>query len=229
MATHPSLKSPYLTLILIRHAESWGNRWGRMEGHTSTALTRRGCQQARRLRAYLRQQSPPQVCYTSPTLRTAQTAAMLCAPDAQGQIVSLQTDPALQEIHPGIFQGLTWAEATVHYPHLCQQLCNQLTLVPIPQAESPHDARQRADHWLTHCLRQHQPGETVWGVSHSGILQHLVGAVLGCDRTWQIQIPHTALFEFWLSQPSDLTVDGLNPERWKIKQFNDCPHLDSSL
>ena len=216
----------YLKLLLIRHGQSMGNRVGRMEGQTSSALTALGCQQARRLRQHLYQCSEvPSCCYTSPLLRTVQTAAMFCAPapDGNGSMPPIVRDANLQEIHPGILQGLTWAEAMVCHPDLCQQLCTQLTLVPIPGAESPQAARQRAETWLAACLGRHGAGETVWAVSHAGFLQHLVAVVLGCDRTGQITIPHTAVFEFWLAGSSDPDVDGLNPERWKIKQFNIVP------
>ncbi|MEO1591464.1 MAG: histidine phosphatase family protein [Cyanobacteria bacterium J06632_22] len=232
----------YLKLVLIRHAESQGNRLGVMEGQSSTALTQLGVQQAQRLRTVLRSAPLPTLCQTSPALRALQTAAVLCAPRpgthwpdpkdsdpkdsdprAREPSVPLQTVPALQEIHPGIFQGLTWAAAEAQYPDLCQQLYTQLTLVPIPQAESALAARQRAQAWLAACLAQYGAGDTVWVVSHGGLLLHLVAVILGCDRTWQIQIPNTALFEFWLSDPSDLTVDALNPEHWKIKKFNQIP------
>ena len=220
---------PYLKLLLIRHAESMGNRLGQMEGQRSTALTQQGCQQATRLRASLRRTSAkkgltPTVCYSSPLLRALQTAAILCGPETPGgPEIPIQCQPDLQEIYPGIFQGLTWAEAEVRYPDLCQRLCTQLALVTIPKAETARAAQQRSQDWLRNCLHRHGAGETVWVVSHAGLLQHLVAAVLGCDRTWQIQIPHTALFEFWLAFPSDPTVDRLNPEYWKIKQFNQLP------
>ena len=223
--------NPHLKLILMRHAESWGNRLGQMEGQQSTALTRHGCDQALQLRQVLHrldaQMSYPTesvpICYTSPLLRALQTAAILCAPSVEQSALPMTVDTNLQEIHPGIFQGLTWAAAVARYPELCQRLCSQLDLVSIPEAESPVAARRRAAIWLTDCLGRHGPGETVWVVTHAGLLQHLVAEVLGCDRTWQMHISHTSRFEFWLANPGAPLGEHLNPERWQIRRFNQLP------
>ena len=57
-------------------------------------------------------------------------------------------------------------------------------------------------------------------------MQQLIGVIMGCDRTWQIPIRHTALFEFWLLGPKPTQTDRHNPEHWKIMKFNETPHLN---
>lgn len=227
----------YLKILLIRHAQSIGNVQGLMEGQSSTDLSVEGYAQAARLSEYLVAQDLPTRCYSSSLLRATQTAQVLIerlgrvdASDRPKQI-RLEKTEALQELHQGIFQGLTWAQAQASYPDICEQLLSSLSWQPIPQAESLVAARIRAKSWVKHVLKQHQLGDVVWAISHEGFLQQLVAVMMGCDRTWQIRIPHTAVFEFWLAsthhhnQWQQLEGDRFNPEYWILRRFNDCTHL----
>jgi 2,3-bisphosphoglycerate-dependent phosphoglycerate mutase len=58
-------------------------------------------------------------------------------------------------------------------------------------------------------------------------MEHLIACVLECDRTWQIAIPNTALFEFWIDRDrwsnSGMTL-GINTF-WQIRRFSDLTHL----
>lgn len=211
-----------------------------MEGQSSTALSARGLQQAQQLaKALIYPSSQPGVdfsetapthLYSSPLLRATQTAdALQQALQRAGYSVPTQLSDDLQEIHPGIFQGLSWAEAEARYPALCDRLQTSRAWQPVPHAESPIEARHRALGWLTDCLGHHQPGDTVWAVSHGGLMVQLVSAILGCDRTWKVSIGHTAIFEFWLASPHwhKLTQDRFNPEYWLLRRFNDSQHLQT--
>ena len=212
----------YLKLLLIRHGESIGNIDGRLEGQLSTELSPQGQWQARQLSAYLQQnQLQPTFFYSSPLQRAVETATYL-------EVIagcSLQLDAGLQELHQGIFQGLTWAEANLRYPQVCAALTTTLDYQPVPGAETLMAGYQRATNWYQALWQRHMPGDSVWIVTHAGFMQQLIRVILGCDRTWQITIQHTALFEFWLVNP-DLTKDSQhNPECWKILKFNETPHL----
>ena len=244
----------YLKLLLIRHAESLGNVQKIMEGQASTALSEMGQAQARRLGLALRASSDsPTHLYSSSLLRAKQTAAAIAYALSQKDVLApknshplaisnslsnapfpIQETAALQEIHPGIFQGLTWAQAEATYPDLCAHLMTTLTWQPIPQAETPLAARNRAKLWVQHILDGHKAGDVIWAVSHEGFMQHLVSVVMGCDRTWQMRIAHTAIFEFWLSYPAiDTSVassdwppcDRFNSAFWMLRRFNSCDHL----
>ncbi|MEM9265487.1 MAG: histidine phosphatase family protein [Cyanobacteria bacterium P01_F01_bin.13] len=212
----------YLKLLLIRHGESQGNIDGRLEGQTSTPLSAKGQWQAGQLAAYLQRQPEPTHLYSSPLQRAVQTARYLEM--VAGCSLQLETD--LQELHQGIFQGLTWAEACHRYPHICAELAATLDYQPVPGAESLMAAHQRAISWHHTLWRRHIPGDVVWLVSHGGFLQQLIRVILGCDRTWQIPIRHTALFEFWLLGPTSNHANQHNPECWKIVKFNETSHLE---
>lgn len=253
----------YLKLLLIRHAQSLGNCEGIMEGQSSTELSELGHQQAHQLsthllqdhrRDYLRDHlgaiAPPTPegkaiekitapvsplhLYSSPLQRAAQTTQHLASGLQQKQQpFQLYSTQALKEMHQGILQGLTWAQAQEMHPHICTQLLSTTQWQPVPEAESLITARGRAQSWVKHILTKHQPGDTLWAVSHEGFLQHLISVVMGCDRTWKISIAHTAIFEFWLADTSPARhpiapTDRFNPEYWIVRRFNDCSHLHSS-
>lgn len=203
-----------------------------MEGQSSTELSVLGQNQAQRLsHALVSTNLPIQLpthLYTSPLLRATQTAqAITNALQQTNHTFRSQHVESLKEIDQGIFQGMTWPQAQVAYPEICKKLLSSLAWQPVPGAESPTAARERANDWVSNVLRVHQPGDTIWVVSHEGILQHIIAALLGCDRTWRTAIPHTAIFEFWLAQSKwkHLSHNRFNPEYWQIQRFNDTSHL----
>ena len=228
----------YLKLLLMRHAESLGNVQKIMEGQSSTALSNKGQQQASQLaQALLSSSERPAYLYSSPLLRARQTAEAISLLLAQSSHSFLyrETD-ALKELHQGIFQGLTWVQAQAKYPELCERLMATLSWQTIPEAEPLPVARTRAVAWTKYLLSHHAAGDVVWVVSHEGFLQHLLSTVMGCDRTWQIRIPHTAIFEYWISlsnqahsdaDSNSYALEHFNPEHWIIRRFNDVSHLDT--
>ncbi|WP_204139014.1 histidine phosphatase family protein [Halomicronema sp. CCY15110] len=135
----------------------------------------------------------------------------------------------LCEFQVGILTGLTWAEAQQRYPDLCEALVTSLDWLPIPQAETPRQGRQRAEAFITQLLSRHRNGDAVWVVAHQWILEHLVAALMGGDRTWQITMSNTALFEFWLDCDRWAQTDMARHTStlWQIQRFNECPHLSS--
>ena len=165
----------YLKLLLIRHAQSLGNLQGQMEGQSSTELSAEGHRQAQQLSGRLAQSELPTHIYTSPLLRASQTTHHLTRElQRLGHPFHSEQISVLQEMHQGVFQGLTWAQAQLQYPEVCAQLLSSLTWQPVPQAESLVAARDRAKSWVKHILSQHHTGDIIWAVSHEGFLQQLI-------------------------------------------------------
>lgn len=207
----------------------------------------------------------PSVVYCSPQWRAMQTAQILLTPwlndGSQGKshdldhpgfnsdpwqapcAIPIQLCDDLKELNGGVFEGLTWAQAQAQHPELCQQLEQTMDWLPVPGGESPQAGFERACRFWHYLIHKHtskpkQSDSVIWTVSHSGMLQHLIAALLGCDRTWGLTIPNTARFEFWLDgdrwhrakHPSDEssneTVQNLyNTALWQIRRFNDISHL----
>ncbi|MGI0489575.1 histidine phosphatase family protein [Pantanalinema rosaneae CENA516] len=245
----------FLKLLFIRHAQSTGNVERRMQGQGEFELTEVGKQQAEKLaKSLLAEGWIPSQVYSSPSTRTRQTTQILMdhfvtapLPAAVSDLIGGEADPVLEvpddrlraipityaeelmEFQNGIFQGLTWAEATQRYPELCQQLEASPDWIPIPEAESLEMARSRAKRFIQRLLHQHRNGDHIWIITHSWILQHLVAELLGCDRSWRLRATNTALFEFWVDQSRWFGSDPnrFNTDLWQIRRINDYHHLQS--
>ncbi len=242
-----------MKLMVMRHGQSQGNAEGRMEGWQSTGLTAQGRTQALNLGQRLAQESwhPTQI-YCSPLERATETLDAILAgfhpetpsnrsastspldsvgtpvPLADSIHVSICIKDTLKEYHNGVFAGLTWAEAQERYPDLCQALEQSLDWLPIPEAETLAEGRQRAQGFIDELLSNHGNGDQIWVISHQWILQQIIACLMGCDRTWGIPISHTGIFEFWLDHSRWIKTDEnrFNSELWQIKRFNDCEHCN---
>ncbi len=237
-----------MKVLLIRHGESTGNREGRMVGHGADGLTARGRTQVEQLARWLRNQGSPTHIYTSPLRRAVETLEILVTVgvgstglpqgwgtagasqylvEDTGQTIVVTATAAIAEFQAGIFTGLTWSEAQAQYPALCTALETNRDWIPIPEAETPQSGRDRAQAFLQDLLTQHQDQDVLWVISHQWILEHLVAQVMGCDRTWQIPMANTALFEFELDlgrwPQTDMARHTSN--LWQIRHFGTCPHL----
>ena len=63
--------------------------------------------------------------------------------------------------------------------------------------------------------------------SHGGILQHMLSALMGANRTWGADVQNTALFDLTLDTDR-WSLDGdtlINPRLWRVNRFNDATHL----
>ncbi len=244
-----------LKVIFIRHGESLGNAERRMMGQLDDGLTAVGRSQCRLLGQFLCDRYPPPThIYTSPLQRALESVVCL-AKEWQWDItetkvyqarerlrahpmpvlwVNEQATPlvglvdALAECQAGILTGLSWAEAQDRYPDLCTALETSSEWIPIPAAETPQQGRDRAQRFIQYLHQQHVSGDIVWVISHQWILEHLIAVLLGCDRTWQLPMPNTALFEFDLAGDREPPVgmDAWIRDRWQIHYFGSRPHLD---
>lgn len=245
--------SKVLKLLFIRHAQSIGNIEKRMQGHGDYELSPLGRQQSESLAKTLRTESwRPSHVYTSPLKRAVQTTEILLSyfqvphlpaavsdlidPDSETPIEADEPSPKtipvehaeeLKEFQNGIFQGLTWGEAQTRYPDLCRKLESSPDWIPIPEAETLYDARDRAKRFLDRIMQRHRDGDQLWIVSHSWILQHLIAQLLGSDRSWRLRAHNTALFEFWIdrSRWELQNQNRFNTDLWQIRRFNDSRHL----
>ena len=215
-----------MKLLLIRHAESDGNAAQVIQGQQEHPLSAQGCDQAEVLAKFLQIQSwTPTHIYSSPLERAVQTAA--CCAKQLSVDVPIQSHNHLLEIHNGVLQGLTWAEAQRDYPDLCRDLTRSNAWIPIPGSEYPAQVFERAKQFVEWLREHHQSGDRIWLFSHGGFMQHLLAQLMGCDRLWGISIPPTGLFELELNLQywSTYTDDRYTGHLFRILRFNQTPQL----
>ena len=214
-----------MRLLFVRHAESTANAESRYQGRADFPLSDVGRRQARKLADRFRREGfEPTHVYTSPLSRTSETAAILA--DQWGRDVVDVDD--LMEYDVGILSGLTADEVHARYPELDMERAWETGLAGIEGVEPPEAREARARRVVDRAVCGHDDGDTVLMVTHGGILQHILAALLGTDRTWGTHVRNTAVFDFSIDK-SRWDVDGgarLVPLHHRINRFNDASHLE---
>ena len=214
-----------MRLLFVRHAESTANAEHRYQGHADFPLSEAGRQQARRLADRFHAEGFVAThVYTSPLSRTSETAAIL-ADRWPLEVVDMDD---LMEYDVGILSGLTADEASSKYPELDMEMAWRRGLAGVEGVEPPEARQARARRVVDRAVGGHGDADTVLMVTHGGILQHILAALLGTDRTWGTHVRNTAVFDFTIDK-SLWTPDGaarLVPLHHRISRFNDASHLE---
>jgi len=204
-------------LLLIRHAESVGNREMRLQGRTEFPLTERGRRQAEEVAAAL---SPARVkaVYSSPIRRAVDTAEAIAAPI--GLTVRVQRE--LEEYDFGEMSGLTWPEIRERRPQLIEQLLSDSPDYPHYPGEEGRDRfRERVCGALWGIADRHAEDGAVAVVTHAGPIAVFLLDVL--QRGYQRPIPFT------LENASVTTVEIAEAQPFRpaavLVGLNDTCHL----
>ena len=206
-----------MRLLLIRHAESVGNRELRLQGRTDFPLTERGRRQAEELAAALVRQ-PAAAVYSSPIRRALDTAEAI----ASRLGLTVEAQSALQEYDFGELSGLTWPEIRERRPQLIEQLLSENTDYPhYPGEEGREPFRQRVCGALWGIAERHAEEESVAVVTHAGPIAVFLLDVL--QRGYQRPMPFT------LDNASVTTVETAEPQPFRPRAIlvglNDTCHL----
>ena len=206
-----------MRLLLIRHAESVGNREMRLQGRTEFPLTERGRRQAEEVAAAL---SPARVkaVYSSPIRRAVDTAEAIAAPI--GLTVRVQRE--LEEYDFGEMSGLTWPEIQERRPQLIEQLLSDSPDYPHYPGEEGRDRfRERVCGALWGIAGRHAEDGAVAVVTHAGPIAVFLLDVL--QRGYQRPIPFT------LENASVTTVEIAEAQPFRppavLVGLNDTCHL----
>jgi broad specificity phosphatase PhoE len=206
-----------MRLLLIRHAESTGNRQRRLQGRADFPLTGRGRRQAADLAAAL-SRLPISAVYSSPIVRVLHTAEAIATPLK----LEVQVEPALQEYDFGELSGLTWPEIRERHPKLIEQLLSDNADFPhYPGEEGRETFRQRVCGALWAIAERHADERAVAVVTHAGPIAVFLLDIL--QRGYQRPIPFT------LDNASVTTVEIAEPQpfwpRAVLVGLNDTCHL----
>jgi broad specificity phosphatase PhoE len=206
-----------MRLLLIRHAESTGNRQRRLQGRADFPLTERGRRQAQELGAAL-SQLPVSAVSSSPIRRALDTAEAIAGPLG----LKVEVQPALQEYDFGELSGLTWPEIREQRPHLIEQLLSDTADFPHYPGEEGREAfRERVCGALWVIADRHEGEDAVAVVTHAGPIAVFLLDIL--QRGYQRPIPFT------LDNASVTTVEIAEPQPFRPRAvlvgLNDTCHL----
>ena len=206
-----------MRLLLIRHAESVGNRELRLQGRTDFPLTERGRHQAEELAALLSERHVIAV-YSSPITRATDTAEAIA-----GRLgLTVEVQAALQEYDFGEMSGLTWPEIQKRRPQLIEQLLSDSADYPdYPGEEGREPFRQRVCEALWAISERYDGEESVAVVTHAGPIAVFLLDVL--QRGYHRPMPFT------VDNASVTTVEIAEPQpirpRAVLVGLNDTCHL----
>jgi broad specificity phosphatase PhoE len=202
------LSAPILRLLLARHGEVPSNREFRYVGSLDEPLAAVGLEQADRLAAALAS-LPVRAVYSSPLLRTRETARRIAA----ARELPLRLEPRLREQAFGEWEGLTRAQVLESDGERLRSWEADLGLAP-PGGESLEAVQDRMLDLVRELAGDHL-GESIVLVSHVGPIKALLCAALG--------VPLAAARHMFLDPATLSVVDwGDHPV---VRLFNSHGHL----
>jgi probable phosphoglycerate mutase len=163
-------------IYLIRHAEAEGNLYRRAHGHYDGLLTKNGLAQTERLAEWF-QSRPVDTVYSSDlrrAVRTAEAIASVC-----GKTVN--TDPALREVHLGEWEDKTWGSIARGFDTM--QWFNKTAEWEVKNAERVEKAGRRVLQALSRIASAHE-NQYIAVVSHGCVIREVLEIIT--DRS----IPH---------------------------------------
>lgn len=171
-------------IVFVRHGETDWNRERRVQGSQGPPINEAGKEQAKGL-ARLLWEVPLAAIYSSALPRALETAGYVAGPHSLGVI----TDPRLNEIHHGAWEGL--AESELPDLDLYLRWRADPSSCSLPGAEPLQAVHERAVAAMRDIVSQHQERDGLIAVvSHQIVLALLKCYIL--DRPWS-QIRRNAL------------------------------------
>lgn len=202
-------------VVLLRHGQTDHNRRGIMQGLLDVPLNSAGQNQATAAASWLQQTCRLDLVYSSNLLRAKQTAE----PIATAQGCPLQIVQALQEMHVGEWQGLTYQEAELRDPDIWQDLLRDPFRTSRPGGESFADVHRRVTDWWRQAIEPLDE-ETVCGIVTHGVpVRSILAYALGIDPvdfSLRISLKNTGV--------STLEFDRKH-QRWLVHSINATCHL----
>lgn len=168
------------TLLLVRHGQIEANTARIWHGSTDSPLTDHGRMEAQRTGEHLARTRPrARALYTSPLLRTRQTAAEISSRLGLEPIL----EPDLVEYGIGELEGVSY-DALLKEHRFFARISSDRDFAP-PGGESPNAVMARVTAALERIARAHR-GDEVVIVSHGAALGIALGQIIDRDpMRWQ--------------------------------------------
>lgn len=200
-------------IYLVRHGATQLTEEDRFAGSSDIALSEVGLSQVSSLAERLKDDTLDAI-YTSPLVRTRQTAGILAAPHCLTPIA----DECLREIDYGRWEGLWRAEVERDFGEeyaIWQE--DPFTIAP-QGGESGLNVLNRILPFVRRIVETHRH-RSVLVVSHKGTNRLLVSSLLGFDmRSYRDRLDQS---------PAALNIlDFMNEVRPRLRLFNDVSHYE---
>lgn len=171
-----------MNIFLIRHGQIRVTAPRRFIGQLDLPLTPKGRLQMARVAVSMQPESISAI-YTSPLQRARESAAIVA-----GRLgLTLHTEPDLNEINLGLWDGLSFAEVKQRFPGEYEKRGQQLAVYRTPGGESFSDLQIRSIKALDNIVQKSSGNILI--VAHAGInrvlLCHFMG--LGLARLFDIK------------------------------------------
>ncbi len=199
-----------IDLYIVRHGQTTWNVQKRMQGRLDSSLTKKGVEDAKRLRDYLADTHFDEVI-SSPSGR-AYTTAKLIRPNETNII----TDPRLMEIHLGKWQGKTEDEIYREFPSEYDYYWNAPERYDNDGGETFTDLMARVEDFLQEIERMDDDGRVLM-VTHGVTIMAFLSIV-----------KKHSLNKFWsapISEGTSLTLIRLDKGERKLLVEASVEHL----
>lgn len=198
-------ESNSLKVYLLRHGEGLGNVQGGYYGRTDCPLTAKGCQQAERAGATLRElraagSGRDLLLLTSPLERARHTAEIVR--EAAGLDGAFLVEPDWQEIDFGRWEKRRYQDIAREEPAAWQSLCDDWQAFCYPQGESFRVFSERViAAWQKWQLLASRQQKDILVVSHGGVLKviRIFAEGRSLEDFWRIRIELGEVQELVLS------------------------------
>lgn len=211
----PSAHTPITRIYLVRHGETALSIENRFAGSMDIPLSEAGNAQVRRLAERLKGESVTAV-YSSPQMRTMETAAILAKPHK----ITVEPCSGLREISHGHWESMTLQEVEVTYPEETAAWEEDPYTFAPEGGESGLAVTARALPAFMEIVKGH-PGENVIVVSHKATIRLLLSSLLGFDpRRYRDSLDQN---------PAALNIiDFRNALHARLSLYNDTSHYSMS-
>ncbi|WP_312706771.1 histidine phosphatase family protein [Stenotrophomonas sp.] len=201
-----------MRILLARHGETPWNAEGRYQGQIDIPLSPIGEAQAQALGARLASVDITRAV-ASPLSRAQLTAQLALGADRAGM---LQTEPELQEIAHGEWEGLLASEINEKDPSRLKAWREEPDTVLMPGGESLRLVLERSWRGLARAAEGLGEHDTLLVVAHDAVNRVILCKVLG--------LPISRLWTFRQAPTTLNLLEGADLDSLEVVRLNDCAH-----
>ena len=201
-----------MRILLARHGETPWNAEGRYQGQIDIPLSPVGESQATALGARLKDLRITRAV-ASPLSRAQATARLALGED---RVAMLITDPDLQEISHGEWEGLLTSEINDKDPARLRAWREEPETVLMPGGESLRQVLDRSWRGLARAAEGLGEDDTLLLVAHDAVNRVILCRILG--------LPISKLWTFRQAPTTLNLLEGSDVDSLEVVRLNDCAH-----